>query len=57
VQQRFQGDYVVDVASLRQTAQTVLLLESREATQPCTAWLKEQMDLSVSCQVVFTTLR
>jgi hypothetical protein len=34
-QQRFQGDYVVDIAALRQTAQTVLpLLESREETQP-----------------------
>src|SRR5580693_7102673 len=31
-QQRFQGDYVVDVASLRQTALIVLpLLESRDA--------------------------
>src|SRR5580693_4375586 len=30
VQQRFQGDYVVDIAALRQTAQTILpLLESR----------------------------
>jgi membrane-bound lytic murein transglycosylase D len=45
VQQRFQGDYVVDIASLRQTAQTVLpLLESRTDTQPYAAWLAAQMD-------------
>jgi membrane-bound lytic murein transglycosylase D len=45
VQRRFQGEYVVDVAALRQTAQTVLpLLESREETQPYAAWLKAQMD-------------
>ena len=44
IQQRFQGDYVVDLAALRQTAQTVLpLLESSEETQPYAAWLKAQM--------------
>jgi membrane-bound lytic murein transglycosylase D len=45
VQQRFQGDQVVDLAALRQTAQTVMpLLESREETHPYAAWLKAQMD-------------
>ena len=45
VQQRFQGDYVVDLAGLRQTARAVLpLLESREETQPYAAWLAAQMD-------------
>jgi membrane-bound lytic murein transglycosylase D len=45
VQQRFQGDYVVDIASLRQTAQIVLpLLENNADTQPYAAWLKSQMD-------------
>jgi membrane-bound lytic murein transglycosylase D len=45
LQARFQGDYVVDLASLRQAAQTILpLLESREETQPYAAWLKSQMD-------------
>ena len=45
VQRRFQGDYVVDIAALRQTAQAVLpLLESREDTQPYAAWLKARMD-------------
>ena len=43
-QQRFQGDYVVDLAALRQTAQIVLpLLESSEQTQPYAAWLKARM--------------
>src|SRR5260221_6407689 len=44
MQQRFQGDYVVDVAALRQAAQPILpLLQSREDTQPYAAWLKAQM--------------
>src|SRR5664279_800203 len=44
LQRRYQGDYVVDLAALRQTAQTVLpLLESRGETQPYAAWLKAQM--------------
>jgi len=45
VQQRFHGDYVVDLAGLRQTARAVLpLLESREETQPYATWLAAQMD-------------
>jgi membrane-bound lytic murein transglycosylase D len=45
VQQRFQGDYIVDIAALRQTAQAILpLLENNEDTQPYAAWLKSQMD-------------
>jgi membrane-bound lytic murein transglycosylase D len=44
-QQRFQGDYVVDLAALRQTAHSVLpFLESRPDTQPYAAWLTAQMD-------------
>ena len=56
VQQRFQGDYVVDLAALRQTAQAVLpLLESREETQPYAAWLKAQMDyLDVADEIRLT---
>ena len=56
VQQRFQGDYVVDLAALRQTARTVLpLLESREETQPYAAWLKAQMDyLEVADEIRLT---
>ena len=45
VQRRFQGDYVVDLAALRQTAQMVLpLLDGSEQTQPYAAWLRTQMD-------------
>jgi len=45
MQQRFQGDYVVDLAALRQTARAVLpLLESRKETQPYAAWLRARMD-------------
>ncbi len=45
VQQRFQGDFVVDIASLRQTALAVLpLLESQEKTWPYAAWLGARMD-------------
>jgi len=56
VQQRFQGDYVVDMAALRQTAQVVLpLLESREETQPYAAWLKARMDyLEVADEIRLT---
>ena len=44
LQTRFQGDYVVDLAALRQTAQAVLpLLEASEETQPYAAWLKAQL--------------
>jgi len=55
-QQRFQGDYVVDLAALRQTARTVLpLLESGEETQPYAAWLKAQMDyLDVADEIRLT---
>jgi membrane-bound lytic murein transglycosylase D len=55
-QQRFQGDYVVDIATLRQTAQTVLLLlESREETQPYAVWLKARMDyLDVADEIRLT---
>ena len=45
VQKNFQGDYVVDIAALRQTAQVILpLLENNDDTQPYAAWLKSQMD-------------
>jgi membrane-bound lytic murein transglycosylase D len=45
IQQRFQGEYVVDLAGLRQTARAVLpWLESSEETKPYAAWLWSQMD-------------
>src|ERR1700690_3609383 len=44
IQQQYQGEYIVDVASLRDTAQSVLpLLESQDETRPYAAWLKAQM--------------
>jgi membrane-bound lytic murein transglycosylase D len=56
LQRRFQGDYVVDLAELRQTAQTVLpLLESSGETRPYAAWLKAQMDyLDVADEIRLT---
>jgi membrane-bound lytic murein transglycosylase D len=58
VQQRFQGDYVLDLAGLRQTAHTLLpWLESREETRPYAAWLAAQMDyLDVADELRITTL-
>jgi membrane-bound lytic murein transglycosylase D len=45
IQRRFQGDYVVDLAGLKQTAHTLLpWLQSTEETQPYAAWLAAQMD-------------
>jgi membrane-bound lytic murein transglycosylase D len=56
LQKRYQGDYVVDLAGLKETAQTVLpLLESREDTQPYAAWLAAQMDyLEVADEIRIT---
>jgi membrane-bound lytic murein transglycosylase D len=56
VQRRFQGNYVVDLAALRQTARTVLpLLASHEETRPYAAWLKAQMDyLDVADEIQLT---
>jgi membrane-bound lytic murein transglycosylase D len=56
LQQRYQGDYVVDLAALRQTAQTVLsLLENSENTRSYAAWLKAQMDyLDVADEIRLT---
>ncbi len=45
VQQRFQGDYVVDIAPLKQAAAVMMpLLDNDEQLQPYAAWLKAQMD-------------
>jgi membrane-bound lytic murein transglycosylase D len=45
LQKRYQGDYVVDLAGLRDTAQTVeLLLDSSDETRPYASWLKAQTD-------------
>ncbi len=45
VQKNFQGDYVIDMAKLRDSAKTILpILESYEETAPYAAWLKTRMD-------------
>jgi membrane-bound lytic murein transglycosylase D len=56
LQQRYQGDYVVDLAGLRQTARVVLpWLESSEETKPYAAWLASQMDyLDVADEIRLT---
>jgi membrane-bound lytic murein transglycosylase D len=56
LQQRYQGDYVVDLASLRDTARSVLsVLETSEDTQPYAAWLRAQMDyLDVANEIRLT---
>jgi membrane-bound lytic murein transglycosylase D len=56
VQKSFSGDYVVDIAPLRQTAQVILpLLENNDDTQPYAAWLKSQMDyLDVADEIRIT---
>jgi membrane-bound lytic murein transglycosylase D len=41
----FHGEYVIDLAALKDTARAVLpLLESYEETQPYAAWLKTRLD-------------
>jgi membrane-bound lytic murein transglycosylase D len=56
LEQEYQGEYVVEVAALRDTAQSVLpLLESQDETQPYAAWLKAQMDyLEVADEIRIT---
>jgi membrane-bound lytic murein transglycosylase D len=56
VQKNFQGDYVVDIAPLRQTAQVILpLLENNDDTQPYAAWLKAQLDyLDVADEILIS---
>jgi membrane-bound lytic murein transglycosylase D len=45
VQKQFHGQYVVDLAPLKDTAKNILpLLEGYEETQPYAAWLKTRLD-------------
>jgi membrane-bound lytic murein transglycosylase D len=45
LQRQFQGEYVVDLAALRQAAGVALpLLEAHPETQPYAAWLRPRMD-------------
>jgi peptidoglycan lytic transglycosylase D len=56
LERRYQGEYVVNLAALRQTARSILpWLESSEETQPYAAWLKAQMDyLDVADEIRLT---
>lgn len=45
LQKQFQGEYIIDLAALRETANGILpLLENYEETQPYAAWLKPRLD-------------
>lgn len=45
IEERFQGEYVVDLAQLRQTAAAVLpLLEAHAETRPYADWLRARLD-------------
>jgi membrane-bound lytic murein transglycosylase D len=45
LQKQFQGEYIVDLAALRNTASVVMpLLDSHEETQPYAAWLAPRLD-------------
>jgi membrane-bound lytic murein transglycosylase D len=45
IQKQFHGEYVVDLAPLKDTAKAIVpLLEGYEETQPYAAWLKAQLD-------------
>jgi len=45
LQDRFQGDYVLDLAALRQVATALIpLLEKSDDTQPFAVWLKARLD-------------
>ena len=44
-QDYLRGDYVLDMAQLREAAQTILpLLDAHEETQPYAAWLRARLD-------------
>ena len=45
IQRRFNGEYVVDIAQVKQAAIAIMpVLESYEETQPYAAWLKANLD-------------
>lgn len=56
LQQRFQGEYVVNLAAWRDTANLILpFLEHGEETQPYAAWLKARLDyFKVAKELVLT---
>ncbi len=56
LQQQFQGEYVVNLAALKDTAEAVMpLLESHPETRPYAAWLKPRLDyLQVADEIRIT---
>lgn len=56
LQKHFQGDYVINLASLRDTANVVLpLLEHHDETKPYAAWLKPRLDyLKIASEFLLT---
>lgn len=56
LQQRFQGEYLINFAALRETAHLVLpWLENSEETKPYAAWLKTRLDyFKVASELVLT---
>lgn len=45
LQRRFQGDYVLDIAKLKRTAEAILpILENVKSTRPYAAWLRTRLD-------------
>src|SRR5580704_2836116 len=45
VEQRFHGEYIIDLSGLKQTAKVVIpLLQNDDQAQPYAAWLSAQMD-------------
>ncbi len=56
LQKQFQGDYVINLAALREPAKVALpLLENHEATQPYAAWLRPRLDyLKVADEFLLT---
>jgi len=56
LQQQFQGEYVVNLASLKDAAEAIVpLLESHPETQPYGAWLKTRLDyLQVADEIRIT---
>jgi len=58
VQKDFEGEYVIDMAKLRDTAKTVLpILDSYEETAPYAAWLKTRMDYLDAAEDLRLTIR
>jgi membrane-bound lytic murein transglycosylase D len=45
LQERFQGEYIVDLAALRESATNLVLeLEANDATRPYSVWLRARLD-------------